>query len=381
MTALQGYWFDGKTSAGFVAELHVNEAGLCNIINNANGSLLHQQALTNVKISSRIGNTPRFIYFSAGEKFETSDNTEVDALLKKHRPSRLNTLAHQLESHIYFVMLTLVAVVALSWAGVKYGLPAASKTIAYQLPQSVMNLTATETLKLLDKTHLNPTRLDKTTQERILKHFSPALKENADLHIRVLFREGGDLGPNAFALPDGSIIFTDAMIKLAQNDDELVAVLAHEIGHVKYRHGLRAAIQGSSISFLVTMLTGDMSAISSALTALPIILTTMSYSRDFEREADQNALEYLDGHKIDRHVFIDLMERVTYETHCDELLVKEQTYHDADKKMTTIRSKEQLAARKQQCDQLIAKYRDDDSMIMDYFSSHPSTQDRLKKFR
>jgi Zn-dependent protease with chaperone function len=379
VTALQGYWFDGKTSARVAAELRVDNAALCTVINMADGSLLHQQPVAEIKISSRLGNTSRFIYFSAGEKFETQDNAQVDTLLKLHKPSRFNTLAHQLESHSYFVLLTLIIVVSLSWAGVEYGLPAASKAIAYRLPASIMNATATQTLALLDKTHLAPTQLDKATQARIRQHFQPALQENAALHARVYFRAGGDIGPNAFALPDGSIVFTDEMVKLARSDDELVAVLAHELGHVKYRHGLRAAIQGSSLSFFVSMLTGDLSAASSALAALPVFLTTMSYSRDFEREADQNALEYLDAHHIDRHVFIDLMERVTYETHCDALLAEDRGVRVATD--LSVLTKEQLAARKQQCDVLIAKHSHDKSIVMDYLASHPATEERLQKFR
>ncbi len=54
------------------------------------------------------------------------------------------------------------------------------------------------------------------------------------------FREGGAIGPNAFALPSGTIILTDELVDIAGDDNDMVlAVLAHEIGHVDKKHSLR----------------------------------------------------------------------------------------------------------------------------------------------
>ena len=77
-------------------------------------------------------------------------------------------------------------------------------------------------------------------------HFEIAVKDHPDHDIRIVFRKGGRLGPNAFALPGGTIIFTDEMIMLSEHDDELLAVLIHEIGHVVHRNGMRTIIQDSS---------------------------------------------------------------------------------------------------------------------------------------
>jgi Zn-dependent protease with chaperone function len=439
---MHGNWFSGKTSACLVAELQVDSAGQVRVISLADNALLQTCRLADVKVSLRIGNTTRNLHFGGGGKFETQDNTQVDLLLEKYRPSLWHSLLYQLESHIYFVLVNLLLVIGLSWAGMKYAVPAASHAIANQLPQKMLNLTSAETLQLLDKIYLQPTELDESVQARVLQHFAPALKENAHLSIQVIFRDGGDLGANAFALPNGTIIFTDEMVHLANNDDELVAVLAHEIGHVKYRHGLRSVIQSSSLGFMVSMLMGDMSAASSLLTAVPVILITMSYSRDFEHEADQNALDYLDAKNIQRHVFVELMERVTYEARCNFLLLREPLTQEENKESkndvkemhsstaadaaaaataaaaasaatkspagkgditkdsayksslnakgeiaaeaeaTIITSVEdQLAAKKIQCDKLMATHNIEKETIKDYFSTHPGTNERLQKFK
>ena len=331
MMQLQGNWFDGNTSAHSTVVLRVDDQGLVSVYTEPDQSLQLQCHFNSLEVSARVGNTPRYIYFPNGEKLETTSQDVVDELLQRYRPSVFNTLAHRLESHLQFVLVTLVAVVLISWSAMQYGVPAAARFIAQVLPAQVMDRAATETLQLLDKLHFSPTQLPPSVQARVLEHFAPAIAEDPSLNIRVVFRQGGDIGANAFALPDGTLVFTDEIVGLAQDDDELLAVLAHEIGHVKYRHSLRAAIQGSALSFAVAMLTGDLSTSGNLLAALPLILTTMSYSRDFEREADGYSLVFLDKHHIKRHHFIHLMERLQQDAHCTMLLADADADADADK--------------------------------------------------
>ncbi len=414
MMELQGDWFDGKTSAHLAVRLQVNDQGQAQVFSQGDAQLLLQLPFAQLEVSGRIGSTPRYLYFPNGQKLETRDHDAVDALLARHRPSLFNTLAHQLESHLQFVLLTLVLVVGFCWWAIQYGLPLAAKTIAYRLPANVLNMAADETLQLLDKTHFKDSQLDEPTRARILGHFAPAIAEYPQLNIKVQFRAGGDIGANAFALPNGTVVFTDEMVRLAQNDDELLAVLAHEIGHVQYRHALRSTIQGSVLGFGVSMLTGDLSAAGNLLAAMPVLLTTMAYSRDFEREADQNALQFLDSHKIPRHVFVDLMERLAYQAHCDALIAAEESKQpkqqsakptaeknpEGDVAIAAGAGKSEVeenspevkaeaardtpaltAARKARCDKLIAADNDNHLQLLDFFATHPATSERLKAFR
>lgn len=396
---LQGIWFDGKTSVSQPVELRMNGAGEVSVLRVSDQTLLTTVPFSAVKVKSRVGNTPRYLYFPSGEKCETRDHAIVDQWLKSQKSSILHSLAHTLETHSYFVALTLVLVIVFGWLTVAYGLPAASRYIAFQLPQKIMDRAATETLQILDKTHLKPTKLDAETRARILKHFAPAIAQNSDLHIRVMFRGGGHIGANAFALPDGTVLFTDEIVYLAKNDDELLSVLAHEIGHVKYRHSLRALIQGSVVSFAVAMVTGDVSAASNLLASLPIIITNMSYSRDFEREADNNSLVFLDANNIARHYFVDLMERLTYQVECLHLLAMEKSANKATSKSSAVNSSvnpssisssdvenkgwQYLEANREECDKLMAGQEKNifDSDVLGYFSSHPETKERTAKFK
>jgi predicted Zn-dependent protease len=49
----------------------------------------------------------------------------------------------------------------------------------------------------------------------------------------------------------------DAMVRVADSPEEVLAVLAHEIGHVELRHILRQVQQDSLLAAVVTTLTGD----------------------------------------------------------------------------------------------------------------------------
>lgn len=45
---------------------------------------------------------------------------------------------------------------------------------------------------------------------------------------------------NAFAVPGGFVFVTTGMLKFLNDEDELAAILGHEMGHIELRHGMRA---------------------------------------------------------------------------------------------------------------------------------------------
>ena len=69
------------------------------------------------------------------------------------------------------------------------------------------------------------------------------------------FRRMG--GAERVSLPGNIIVVTDELVKFVHSDDELLAVLAHEIGHLRARHALRLVLQQSGIAVLATVVAGD----------------------------------------------------------------------------------------------------------------------------
>ena len=110
---------------------------------------------------------------------------------------------------------------------------------------------------------------------------------------------------NAFAAPGGLILVTRGLLKCTQNEDELAAVLAHEIGHVEKMHGLRAIKTGRLNSALTILaveagknLAGEQlaevtKAFDESINDIAGTLMNSGYSRKLEYEADAAAVAIL----------------------------------------------------------------------------------------
>lgn len=310
MITIQGYWYDGKTSAQVRAVCRMYDTGVIRVERIEDGETLAAVSGFDMKTSPRLGDTPRYLHFTTGEKFETNDNDAVDAALERFKRRSWLHLVHKLESRKRYVLLCFAAVILFAWSFSKYGVPVTARLIAQRLPPAAYRLAGKQTLDILDRSVFAPTELDDLEKTRLMTRFQPVLADHPECDQRILFRKGGPIGPNAFALPCGTIVFTDEMVKLAEHDDELVAVLAHETGHIIYRHAMRLAIQDSLLAFALLAVTGDVSGTSELFLGLPVLLTQLSYSREFEKEADRYTLEYLLSRAIPPVHFAKLMRRI-----------------------------------------------------------------------
>lgn len=343
MISVTGIYYDGKTSKADTATFNVYDGGDIRVERKEDRSLIASPDLSRLKFSSRLANTPRYIYFPDGAQFETDDNISVDKILTKFKRHSWLNIVHLLESHKRYVFIALLILILFIWGGVKYAVPMISKSIAYRLPISALGYASNQTLSFLDKSILKPSEIDHNEQTKLLSHFQNVVDNHTDLQLTILFRKGGSIGPNAFALPNGTIIFTDEMIHIAEHDDELLSVFVHEIGHVVNRHGIRTVIQDSLLGFALLAMTGDVAGSSELFLGLPVLLTEMAYSRDFEREADQYALAWLRNNSISTVHFARLMERI-------------------DQKMESL-------------------LEDSDKNWLSYLSTHPMIKERIKSFK
>jgi len=108
-------------------------------------------------------------------------------------------------------------------------------------------------------------------------------------------------------------VITDELVALSEHDEELVAVMAHEVGHARNRHALRSLIQNSLVAGSLFILLGDPSAATSIAAGIPTLLLDRSYSREFEREADDIAFDYLQQRNIPDDRFSSLLQRLEQE--------------------------------------------------------------------
>ena len=110
---------------------------------------------------------------------------------------------------------------------------------------------------------------------------------------------------NAFAAPGGLILVTRGMVRCCANEDELAAVLAHEICHVEQKHGLSAIKQGR-LTEAFTIIAAESAKqmgneelasltreFEGSVSDVVMTLTTSGYSRNQERNADAAAVELM----------------------------------------------------------------------------------------
>lgn len=315
--AVKAVWFTGESSRRTAVTVR-EENGII-YAEGADGEVC-REPLANMQISSRLARVPRRLQLPSGGVLLVSNNEFIDQLLARagRHPGRI----HAMESHWRMVVVLTAAAAALSFAAYAYGLPRAAGYVARHIPDEyVQEISETVLQNLQEYNLIYPTGLSEEQQQRVQRLFDAAAADyKADaINLRLGFyrmrffaaREktgkdedkskdvAADIStgkdkklwdgvPNAFAFPDGLIVATDALVKLL-SDDEITAVLAHEIGHVYHRHSMRGIVQTAGVSAMVFFLLGDFS----GLSLVPIILAELKHSRDFEREADCFAFYYL----------------------------------------------------------------------------------------
>jgi Zn-dependent protease with chaperone function len=241
--------------------------------------------LREVNISERFGNTPRLLTYAAGGHCEVTDHAALDALLANISTQRswLEGMQHSLA----WALLAAVLIVLSLLAAYRYLLPWGAEVIAMRVPGSVLQKMSGASLETLDSLMLQPSKLDVSRQQALTVAFAKLQPlPESQLHYRIVFRSSPAMGANAFALPDGTIVLLDELVDLTRDDSEIIAVLAHERGHVEQRHALRMVLQSSVVGLVMTWYVGDVSGL---LATVPAMVAQAKYSRDMEREADEYA--------------------------------------------------------------------------------------------
>ncbi len=95
--------------------------------------------------------------------------------------------------------------------------------------------------------------------------------------------------PNAYALPGGSVYITSGMLKELKNQNELVAILGHEMGHFKNRDHLKTL--GSSLLFSLVSL--SLGAGYGGVLDATLNLSKVQYSQSAELKSDMFALDVM----------------------------------------------------------------------------------------
>jgi Zn-dependent protease with chaperone function len=226
----------------------------------------------------------------------------------------------------------------------RYGVPLLAERAAKALPPATEISMGKEVLTTLDRVLMKPSTLKRERRDELSALFMRVAGREGDAaSYRLEFRSCPVVGANALALPSGIVIITDDLVKLAKHDDEIAAILAHELGHVRGRHVLRHIFQSSAAGLIVASLTGDLASITSMAATLPTLLVDASFSREFEREADDAAIAWMKSSGVPPRRYAEILGRLQA-----ELNVKH------------------------------GKAAGDGNMVRNYLSTHPDTGERIR---
>jgi Zn-dependent protease with chaperone function len=275
---LHANYFDGRSTRVRVVALSL--AGEDLVI--AGEDINLRIPFAEVGVDERLGRAPRRLRLPDGTFCEVRDLDALDILLSStaHRDGWVD----RMQRHLHFALFAAAACVVIAFAVYRWGLPWAAAEGARHLPSAVGKTLSLQALKVLDGKILVPSKIAGERRRTLGAEFHALqLPEGGSADSELLFRGSPQLGANAFTLPDGTILVLDDLITAIDDDQQLLAVLAHELGHARGRHSLQLLLQSSAVGAFWTIYVGD---ISTLLAAAPTALLQARYSQDLERQAD-----------------------------------------------------------------------------------------------
>jgi predicted Zn-dependent protease len=192
---------------------------------------------------------------------------------------------------------TVGALAALAWslaAAFLIGVPYAADPVARAMPQKYRTQIADISWSQVNAFTAHCDDADEATQ--ILNDLAYRIMEASDVPNRdAIWISIADAGfPNAFALPDNSIIVTDELIGMAEHPDELTGVLAHEIAHIEHNHIMKNVVRQIGAGIFFDVVFGGAGA-GQAIAIASVNLAGLRYSRSDESDADTRGMDYLDA--------------------------------------------------------------------------------------
>ena len=244
--------------------------------------------------SERLAGIPQTLTLSTGQRFVPFE--ELPSGFLGAADTGVSRWTDWLERFSPVKAAVLVAVLALAILGLRAAVPVAADLAAAMIPDRVEAFIGRQAFREIDAALLAPSRIAPARRARIEAAAQAlARRGGIDPIPEVRFRDAPLIGANAFAFPGGPIAITDDLIRVLGDDDRILAVLAHELGHVQERHALRRVLRVGGMFVIATLVLGGDESLLEELAAIAVSTTSASYSRDFEHDADAFAGRLLEN--------------------------------------------------------------------------------------
>ncbi|WP_170404804.1 M48 family metallopeptidase [Ruegeria arenilitoris] len=264
-----------------------------------------------LSVEPRVGSTERRVNFPDGTLFLTDQHAALEHLIADSSGSHLH---HAERFHPRLIVVTLACLVAV-WGVWKYGLSLLVALAVWMTPLPLVTAIDAGVMQALDQIMTEPSALsdrDKAMVQDSFDRVLAALGPAAEDHDYTLeFRDLPGMGPNAFALPGGTIVVTDELVRRVSTD-ALAGVIGHEIGHVVEQHGLTQIYRSLGAFVLIGMMAGDTGPVLEQVLLEGNLILSLSYSRQHELAADQFGVDLARKAGFDPNGlsdFFDLLEQ------------------------------------------------------------------------
>jgi len=350
---LHASYFDGVSARAQPVTLQLDGA----VLQITGEGIRRTLAIADVQWPERTRHGMRVAHLKGGGSVQCADASAWDDWCRSH--GLRDSLVVTAQQSWRWVLGSVVALLVIAVAVQQWGLPVASRALVAMTPLSADVALGEASLAFIDEHLMRPSKLPASEQARLraaLAQAASAAPAGTVPAWQLVFRQSR-IGPNALALPGGTLVMTDELVELVGRDEKvIVAVLAHELGHVRQRHGMRLLVQATVLSGLAAVVLGDFSTV---LAGVPVLLGQASYSREAEREADAEAVRILKAAAISPEVMVTLFDKL------------EEKMNKAGKDPAGNKGKSENGS----------KLPGQDSWLGLAFASHPSDADRVRYFR
>ena len=296
---IQAYYFDHRQALLHKVILHFQAAGI-----SLTGEGIDRQIdKSQLQLEEAFQDAPCILNFADGSHCEIRAQADKQSLLAYlgYSPSAIERWQHKWQA----ALLAIIVMAGILFSAYKWGVPVLADKLAVLVPVSYERALGAEIMNVLDQSMLKPSKLDDRTIAQAEQLLRRLRNKDAQVPIHLEVRDSPQIGPNAFALPGGTVVVTDQLITLIVGSggneltgflaDELSGVIAHEIGHIEHRHAMRRLLRNGLLTVTLGSMFGDFSSVAALA---PAALLGQEYSREMEVEADTYAIAAL----VQRHI-------------------------------------------------------------------------------
>jgi predicted Zn-dependent protease len=147
-----------------------------------------------------------------------------------------------------------------------------------------------------------------TTETRLINAFYHQLSSPGAIPVHITVIDSHT--ENAISIPGGEIIVYSRIITGLKSYPELVALLGHESGHIQYRHSLKELGQESALPIIAFTLVGNTNSAMDILLNNASMLESLSFSREFESQADRFSYDWMLKNNINPQGMLDLFTQL-----------------------------------------------------------------------